>query len=215
MFKRLSFLLCGMLLATACTAENTSAPQAANKYTDGTEFVTLPTAQRAGTDGKVEVVEVFSYGCVHCAHFEPFAEKLSKELPKGVVFRTIPAAFNDAWMPYARAFYAAKKLGAVSRTHAALFKAIYEDHYPIRTIEELADFYARNGVDREAFMRAAQSDETTAQIAADGKLLQAWQIDGTPTVIVNGKYRVNTVSSYDQLVDVTKWLAQRELDGGK
>ncbi|HEV7778120.1 MAG TPA: thiol:disulfide interchange protein DsbA/DsbL [Luteibacter sp.] len=213
MFKRLSFLLAGLMLATACTAEN-AAPAAAS-YTDGNEYITLPTAQRAGKDGKVEVVEVFSYGCIHCAHFEPYAEKLQKELPKGVVFRSIPAAFNDAWVPYARAFYAAQKLGALPQTHAALFKAIHFDHYPIHTLDELADFYAQKGVDRARFLSVAQSDEVTSQMAADGKLIQAWQVDGTPTIVVDGKYRVKSVTSFDQLVDVTKWLAQRDLNGGK
>ena len=52
-------------------------------------------------------------------------------------------------------------------------------------------------------------------MAADGKLIQAWQVDGTPTIIVDGKYRVKSVTSFDQLVDITKWLAQRDLNGGK
>jgi protein dithiol oxidoreductase (disulfide-forming) len=212
MFKRFTLLLSGLVLATACTAATTDAPE---PYTNGNEYVTLPNPVRDNKEGKVEVVEVFSYGCVHCAHFEPYAENIQKQLPAGVVFRSVPAVFNDAWAPYARAFYAAQKLGALNKTHAALFKAIHEDHYPIRTMDELGDFYARNGVDREAFMKIAQSDEVTQKIISDTKLIQAWQVEGTPTIIVNGKYVSKNITSFDQLAAMTQWLVKRELATAK
>lgn len=214
MFKRfarlpLLALLGGLVLASACTATNSSesAP-----YTDGTEYVTLKgPAERYSQDGKVEVVEVFSYGCIHCAHFAAQAEEMHKQLPPGVVFKLVPAAFSDQWMPYARAYYAAKKLGVVDATHLALFKAKFDDHYPISTLDELADFYASKGVDRAKFLSIASSDEVTAQIKHDTELLQKWEVDGTPTIIVNGKYRSNQVKTLDQLSALTVWLAKREL----
>jgi thiol:disulfide interchange protein DsbA len=212
MFKRFTLLLTGLLLTTACIAATTDTP---DPYTNGNEYVTLPTPVRASKDGKIEVVEVFSYGCVHCAHFEPYAESIQKKLPAGVVFRSVPAVFNAAWEPYARAFYAAQELGALNRTHAALFKAIHEDHYPIRTMDELGDFYARNGVDRAAFMKIAQSDEVSQKIISDTRLIQAWQIEGTPTIVVNGKYVSKNITSFDQLAAMTQWLVKRELDTAK
>ncbi|HEV2679115.1 MAG TPA: thiol:disulfide interchange protein DsbA/DsbL, partial [Rhodanobacter sp.] len=78
-FARLHVLLltAGLLLTSACTAQSsTPAP-----YTEGSEYVTLPAPQqRYSSAGKVEVVEVFSYGCIHCAQFAPIAEKLRKQL---------------------------------------------------------------------------------------------------------------------------------------
>ncbi|WP_201315347.1 thiol:disulfide interchange protein DsbA/DsbL [Dyella sp. EPa41] len=206
-------LLAGLLLTTACTAtgSNDAAP-----YTDGTEYVTIGgTPQRYSNEGKVEVVEVFSYGCIHCAHFAPLAEQLRKQLPAGVVFKLLPAAFNDQWVPYARAYYAAKKLGVVEQTHLALFKAKFEDHYPISTLDEIADFYASHGVKRDDFMRIATSDEVTQQIRKDAALVQAWQVDGTPTIVVDGKYRSANIKTLDQLSALTQWLVKRELAGGK
>jgi len=218
MFKRFASLRVlslafGLLLASACTAtgSNDAAP-----YTNGNEYVTLPApAHRASNEGKVEVVEVFSYGCIHCAHFAPIAEQMRKQLPPGVTFRLLPAAFNDQWVPFARAFYAAQKLGVVDQTHLALFKAKFEDHYPISTLDELADFYAMHGVKREDFLRIAASDEVTQQIRKDMALVQAWQVDGTPTIIVNGKYRTANVTTLDELSAVTQWLVKRELATGK
>ncbi|TBR36252.1 MULTISPECIES: thiol:disulfide interchange protein DsbA/DsbL [Dyella] len=214
MFKRFArlrilALLGGLVLASACTAANNDA---AAPYADGTQYVTMPGApQRYSAEGKVEVVEVFSYGCVHCAHFAPMAEEMRKQLPAGVVFKMVPAAFSDQWVPYARAFYAAKKLGVLDATHLALFKAKFDEHYPISTLDELADFYASKGVDRAKFMSIASSDEVTAQIKHDGEMLQKWEVDGTPTIIVNGKYRSSQVKSLGELSAMTLWLANREL----
>ncbi|HET6805359.1 MAG TPA: thiol:disulfide interchange protein DsbA/DsbL [Frateuria sp.] len=206
---RLLTLLGGLLLACACSAS----PEAP-AFTEGEQYVTLPAPhQRLSPEGKVEVVEVFSYGCIHCAHFAASAEELRKSLPKGVVFKLLPAPFNDAWMPFARAYYAASQLGVVDRTHLAMFKAKFEDHYPINTLDELADFYARQGVDRDKFLRIATSDAATAQMKKDFDLLQKWQIDGTPTIVVDGKYRSAQVKTLDELVKLTHWLVDRELAG--
>jgi len=215
MFKRfarphLLILLGGLLLATACTAQSgTPAP-----YTEGNEYVTLPAPQqRYSNAGKVEVVEVFSYACIHCAHFAPIAEQLRKELPPGVEFKLVPAPFNTEWLPYARAYYAAKQLGVVDRTHLQLFKAKFDEHYPISSMDELADFYASQGVNRAEFMRIATSPEATAKLKSDLTLLQQWQVDGTPSIVVDGKYKVANVQTLDEMAAVTLWLAKRELSG--
>jgi thiol:disulfide interchange protein DsbA len=218
MFKRFAplralSLIAGLLLASACTATGSNEPA---PYTEGTEYVTLPApAHRLSDEGKVEVVEIFSYGCIHCAHFAPIADQMRKQLPPGVTFKLLPAAFNDQWVPFARAYYAAKKLGVVDQTHLALFKAKFDDHYPISTLDELADFYAMHGVKRDDFMRIASSDEVTQQIRKDAALVQQWQVDGTPTIIVNGKYRTATVKTLDELSAVTQWLVKRELANAK
>ncbi|MDE1892746.1 MAG: thiol:disulfide interchange protein DsbA/DsbL [Xanthomonadaceae bacterium] len=203
-------LLGGLLLASACTAQ----PSATAPYTDGVQYVTLPAPyQRYSKAGKVEIVEVFSYGCIHCAQFAPVAETLRKELPAGVEFKLMPAPFNEEWIPFARAYYAAKQLGVVDRTHLALFKAKFTDHYPINSMGELGDFYAREGVDRAKFMSIANSKETTEKMQRDLDLIRRWQVDGTPTLVVDGKYRVATVRSHEEMVAVALWLARRELAG--
>lgn len=215
MLKRMTrlraiLLLGGLLLASACTAQS-SAPA---PYTEGNEYVTLPAPhQRYSNTGKVEVVEVFSYGCIHCAHFAPVAEQLRKELPAGVEFKLVPAPFNAEWLPYARAYYAARQLGVVERTHLQLFKEKFGEHYPISSMDELADFYARQGVKRDEFLRIATSPEATAKLKSDLALLQQWQVDGTPTIVVNGKYRVANVKTLDEMAAVALWLAKRELSG--
>jgi protein dithiol oxidoreductase (disulfide-forming) len=214
MFKRfvrghILTLIGGLMLASACTAQTASS---AAPYTEGNEYVTLSApAQRYSSSGKVEVVEVFSYGCIHCAHFAPYAEKLRKSLPPGVVFKLLPAPFSAEWLPFARAYISAEKMGVVERTHLQLFVAKFGEQYPINTMDELGDFYAKQGVNRDEFMRIATSDETTALLKKDLELVQKWGVDGTPSIVVDGKYRVASVSSLDEIVAVTQWLAKREL----
>lgn len=201
-------LLGGLLLASACTAQSSSSAP----YTEGTEYVKLAAPyQRYSSTGKVEVVEVFSYGCIHCAQFAPIAERLRKELPAGVEFKLLPAPFSAEWLPFARAYYAARQLGVVDRTHLQLFVAKFAEHYPINSLDELADFYARQGVDRAQFMRIATSPETTQKLKSDLALIQKWQVDGTPTLVVDGKYRVAAVHTQDEMAAVAVWLAKREL----
>ncbi|HVI56964.1 MAG TPA: thiol:disulfide interchange protein DsbA/DsbL [Luteibacter sp.] len=214
MFKRLSLLFVGLTLATACSAG--PADPATDPYAG--KYDTIATPQRLDPkDGKVEVVEVFSYGCIHCAHFEPTVEELQKKLPKGVAFHVVPAAFNDNWLPYAQAYYAAQKLKVDPAAHAALFKAIHTDHYPLRSIEELADWYATNyHLDKAKFLEAATKDKAIHdRILADTKLIQQWGVDGTPAIVVDGKYRPKDFKDFDELNAMTLSLVDKELKGGK
>ncbi|MFC3652495.1 thiol:disulfide interchange protein DsbA/DsbL [Dyella humi] len=214
MFKtaqfRIAALLCGLLLTTACSAAGPDA--AAAPFTDGNQYVTLPAPnQRDSNSGKVEVVEVFSYACIHCAEFSTYADELRKSLPKGVEFKLVPAPFNDSWVPFARAYYASKKLGLLEQTHDALFKAKFEEQFPINSMDEIADFYAQHGANRAEFLKIANSPEVNAQIKKDLTLIQSWGVDGTPTIVVDGKYRSANIKSFSELVDLTKWLVQQEL----
>jgi protein dithiol oxidoreductase (disulfide-forming) len=216
MFKtarfRLTTLICGLLLTSACSAAGTDTSAKA-PFTDGNEYVTLPAPyQRVSNSGKVEVVEVFSYACIHCAEFSPYADELKKDLPPGVEFKLVPAPFNDSWVPFARAYYAAKKLGVLDKTHDLLFDYKFKQQYPINSMDEIADFYAKQGVDRDAFLKIANSSEVDAQIKKDLALIQAWGVDGTPTIVVDGKYKSADIKDFPQLLALTKWLVQKELN---
>ncbi|HUA80775.1 MAG TPA: thiol:disulfide interchange protein DsbA/DsbL, partial [Dyella sp.] len=182
MFKipryRIAALLCGLLLTTACSAAGPDASAAA-PFTDGNQYVTLaPPYTRDSDTGKVEVVEVFSYACIHCAEFSPYVDQLRKSLPADVAFKLVPAPFNDAWVPFARAYYAAKKLGLVEQTHDAMFIAKFKDQYPINSMDEIADFYAKHGANRAEFLKIANSPEVDAQIKKDLAMIQSWGVDG-------------------------------------
>lgn len=233
---RLVLLTCGLLLAAGCSAHNEGdtktaaspvAPAAAQaaRFTAGNQYVrmSLPEGQAAPT-GPVEVVEVFSYGCPHCAEFAPYMDKLRGELPQGVTVRYLPAVFGPQWVPYAQAYYAAERLGVVKQTHDAVFQALLQ-HYPLNSIEDLAAFYARHGVDEQKFLAAATDEQTQRQLDADRLTELRWGVVGTPTLVVGRRasdaadapfvalLRSNDISSYEELQALGLWMAQEAAKG--
>jgi thiol:disulfide interchange protein DsbA len=179
----------------------------------GTDYVEIPGGKPyAPLDGKVEVVEVFGYTCIHCAHFQPVLGAWLKKQPSSVRFTPLPAAFGGYWMPYARAYYAAARLRLLGKTHEAMFKALHETgSLPIQNAsdEEIAAFYANYGADPKAFVAAMQSPATALLLDRSRDFAVAAGIEGTPTIVVNGKYRV-TARSFDDTLRVTDFLVARE-----
>jgi protein dithiol oxidoreductase (disulfide-forming) len=169
----------------------------------------------ASDPSKVVVTEVFSYACPHCAHFQPYVDQLKSQLPAGVEFNLLPAVFQPGWEPFARAFYTAKSMGLVDKTHQALFDAIHRDHKPIRTIDDLANlFYADYGANGASFVSTATSFVVEGEMAHGNELVHDYQVDATPTLIVDGKYRIVANSeqgvSFGDMVTTTLQLVKQE-----
>lgn len=163
--------------------------------------------------GTIEVAEVFGYPCPHCAHFEPELEAWVRTLPKQARFVAIPADFRDSWIPYARAYFAAQSLGVVQRTHAAMYDALHTDEsLPMSDAspEEIATFYQRFGIAPARFVAAYNAATVDAQIQRAHDFIVRSQVDGTPTLIVAGRYKVTTNSRDGQLA-TAMWLVKREL----
>jgi thiol:disulfide interchange protein DsbA len=226
-----TLLALGLALTAACSAHNdadatatpaaaTPAPAVTAQFSEGKQYVTLtPPAGQAAPTGAVEVVEVFSYGCPHCAEFAPYMDKLRAELPTGTEVNYMPAVFNASWLPYAQAYYAARQLGVFEQTHDKLFKAMLE-HYPLNSLQDMAAWYGRQGVDPQKFLAAATSAETMKQMTDDQHAEIGWGIDATPTLVVGRRasdakdapfvalMRSAEITSYAQLQQVGLWMAQ-------
>lgn len=217
MFKRLPsvFGLIFGLLATAAGAADGATPAAARQWVAGSDYLVLDPPQPTSTGDKVEVVEVFSYACPHCAHFQPYVDELKSKLPAGAQFVLVPAVFNQAWEPFARGFYTAQALGLVDKTHQALFDALHRDHLPIGSIDALAKFYAGYGADAGNFLSTANSFVVDAKIAHGNDLVRGYRVEGTPTLVVNGKYRVAMSSERNigaaDAIQLTLYLVQQEI----
>ena len=203
-------LSCMPLLAMA---QAKPAPMAGQDYeviADGKPF--------AAAKGKIEVAEVFSYACVHCAHFEPALQTWKLRQPKDVQLAQVPAALSSSWLPFARAYYAAESAGVLGASHTAVFKALHETgalpmHNP--SVDELADFYANYGADREKFATLLRSDAVGEKVERAKRFAMDAGVSGTPTLIVAGKYRVTGGSNYDQVLAIVDWLVARERAGAR
>ncbi|HSN00517.1 MAG TPA: thiol:disulfide interchange protein DsbA/DsbL [Rudaea sp.] len=218
MFKHALILLAGMILIGGCQAQGSAeAAKAPAKpaLVAGQDYL-LITPPQAVTGDQVVVTEVFSYACPHCAEFQPYAGLLKSKLPKGAKFALLPAVFNAMWEPYARAFYTAQSMGLVDKTHQALFDAIHRDHEPLRTIQDLANlFYANYGASPGEFLSTATSFVVDGEMAQGNQKVRDWQVDATPTLIIDGKYRVTANAErgigFQQMVQIALQLVDQEL----
>jgi thiol:disulfide interchange protein DsbA len=176
----------------------------------GKDYIVLTAAQPKWGVGNLEIVEVFSYSCSHCAEFQPMVNDWKKTLPKDVNFRYVPAVFGGFWDATARAYFAAEALGVQAKTHDAIFKAIFIDKKIKRgTVEELADVYASLGVDRAKILSAMNGTTVSAKLNRSKLFTQRTGVDRTPTLIVNGKYRVIGRSNAESL-KIAEFLIAKE-----
>lgn len=184
-------------------------------FQEGTHYQRIEPAQPTqAAQGKVEVVEVFAYTCIHCAHFEPFLSSWKARKPEHVEFRGVPAVFSPAMEPYARAFFAAEALNALDALHEPLFKALHQERRAITSIEQLADFAAERGIDRAAFLEAATATSTDLKLRRAREQAMRWRVPGTPSVIVNGKYLVQAgQGGFQGLLEVVDFLVAQEMRG--
>jgi protein dithiol oxidoreductase (disulfide-forming) len=206
-----------IVLACALLAE----ARAAERYVEGSDYYLItPPQTTTVAPGKVEVMEVFSYGCPVCNTFQPTMEGLRRVLPANAQIVLLPAAFNPAedWPMFQRAYISAQLLGVAERAHQGIFDAVWKSgelaitKRPLPSIEDAAKVYARlTGVKPETFLATAHSFSVDMKIkAADAQIL-AMQVPGTPCLIVNGKYRLSTDKKIEGgPIELVKFLVAKE-----
>ena len=183
-----------------------STPQA------GRDYVEIPGGQAwAARPGRIEVAELFGYTCPHCAHFEPLLAQWKQRQGKDVDLALVPAVYGGAWDVWARAFFAASDLGLLPRSHEAVFAAIHRDGRLPRnpSAQELGTFFSSYGVDGDRFRAAMADPKVDARMDRARKFAIASGAEGTPTLVVNGRYRV-TAASLEDALRITDWLVARE-----
>jgi thiol:disulfide interchange protein DsbA len=198
MSRALVWLLSLLLLPLAACAQAPST----GKPVEGLDYEVLPAGQRwkPAAPGRIEVAEVFAYTCSHCADFQPAVDTWKKTKPADVDFVYVPAAF-DPESPFARAYFAAETAGILAKVHQPLFDAVHErGSLPHNaTIDELGTWFTRqghNGARLTTLMRAADMEPRLKRAHA---FAVANRVNGTPTLIVNGKYLVRGRRAEDRL----------------
>lgn len=161
---------------------------------------------------KIEVLEVFWYGCPHCYDFEPYVKKWLESKADDVEFRRMPGIFNKSWVPHAKAYYTAEKLGVLDLIHSALFEALHKDRKRIFSESELKEFFVSKGVGADEFTRVFNSAEIETKFKQAFVMGQRYKISGVPAVIINGKYMTSgsLAGSYDNLLKTIDELVDKE-----
>jgi protein dithiol oxidoreductase (disulfide-forming) len=201
----------------------------ATTWTEGVNyFPVVPAQPTAVPAGKIEVAEIFSYACPFCAQFNPAIHQLQASLPPNAQMVFIPASFNppEDWPMFQRATIAAQILGIFDKTHDKVFDAVWTTgelavsdptthrlKNPLPTIEDAAQYYNHiSGIPVQKFLDAAKSFAVDTQMRRADALILAYHVDGTPTLIVNGKYRITGQSAggMAQMIELAKWLVAQE-----
>ena len=153
------------------------------------DFTVLSTPQPTFGQGGIEVAEIFGYSCIHCANLQPSMTPWKAAQPADVRVEYVPAVFGGQWDNFARAYFAAQAMGLLDKTHDAMFNAVFvERAIGGGSLEEIADWYATQGADREAFLSTMQSFAVNAKLNRAKQFALRTSVNSTPTVIVNGKY---------------------------
>lgn len=159
----------------------------------GTDYLVLDKpAPVEAARGKIEVVEFFWYSCPHCNAFEPALNAWAKALPKDVALRRVPVAFRDDFVPQQRLYYALEALGLLAKLHAQVFAAIHVDKLKLASAAEIADWAAKQGVDRAKFTEQYNSFSASTKATRGTQLQNTYKVEGVPALGVAGRFYIDS-----------------------
>ncbi|MGN6383039.1 MAG: thiol:disulfide interchange protein DsbA/DsbL [Dyella sp.] len=225
--------------ATASTAAAAAAPADVPafvedpKWVEGKNYFRIEPAQpKVSNTDKVEVTEVFSYACPSCNAFHPLVGKLAASLPSYAQMSYLPVSFipQENFPMFQRAYLTAQALGVAEKANDAMYDAVWKSKElsseradgqglkpmsDLPKIEDAAKVYAKFGVDPKEFVAVANSFSINTQVKRADQLVKAYGVEGTPTIVVDGKYRFDGPSAggYAQMVELAKYLAAKEAAG--
>ena len=179
------------------------APALSQAQHRGGPFLELNPPQPVESAGKIEVLEFFWYGCIHCYNLEPKLDTWLKTLPRDVEFRRVPAVFNERWGHDAAIYYAFEALGLLDKLHRPFFDAIHRDRLRSDRWPELSAWLEKNGVDAKKFESTVKSFGVQSKTKGAIRMTSAYKIDGTPAMAVHGRY---TVPSSDAMLGTVNQL---------
>ena len=179
--RKLAALLFAVLVFTPAMAR----AQARPAYTE------LNPPLQVEAAGKIEVLEFFWYGCIHCYNFEPVIESWLKKLPPDVQFRRVPAVFNERWAHDAAIFYTFEALGVFDKVHRAFYDAIHRERLRSDNPKALAEWLQKQGLDEKKFVETMKSFGVKSKTKRAAIMTNAYKIDGTPAMAVHGRYTIS------------------------
>jgi len=142
------------------------------------------------TPNKIEVTELFWYGCGHCYAMETPINAWAKKLPADVVFKRVPGLPNASWAPMAKAYYAMEILGVLQKLHSPLFDAIHKQKSLNPTDEKAAIEWVtkQSGLDKIKVEEAFNSFSTNTNLKRAANIFRASGATGVPSIIIDGQY---------------------------
>lgn len=212
-FNQSAGALTGLALTSPLAALAQSKPPA-----DGADFISLDqAAPTEGGPGKVDVVEFFWYSCPHCNSFEPLLEAWLTKLPKNVHFRRVPVMFRPTFEPQQRLFYVLEAMGRLPELHKKVFYAIHVEKQTLDSVDQVANWVAKQGVDKAKFLEQYNSFPVVTKARRATQLQEQYKVDGVPSLGIAGKYFTSgsLAGNMQRALQVTDYLVAQASKGAK
>ena len=184
----------------------------AEEYVQGRHYQILDNPTITRNPSKVEVVEVFWFGCNHCYALESYIQPWKKNLPNDVDFWKSHITWNAQAETHARLFYSAKALGIEEKAIPAAFTAIWREGRNLLGNSEVEYFFKGFGIEKERYLSVSKSFGVNNAVKQADNRMRQWAVTGVPTLIVNGKYKVSGTREIgtSKLLDVVNFLIEKE-----
>jgi thiol:disulfide interchange protein DsbA len=163
-------------------------PVAAQQVRRDVDYRIIPQPQPVQTGERIEVIDFFFYACPYCNELAPHLERWVKRKPADVVFRRMPVVRHDTWVPLAKTYFALEAMGEAERLHAAVYRSYHVEDLYMSQEKVIAEWAAKQGLDSEKFMSIYRSDEVRQKVEMARKMTRDYDIQGTPSVVVDGKF---------------------------
>lgn len=185
---------------------------AQERFIEGRDYAVIAKPVKTDDASKIEVKEVFWYGCPHCNDFRPVFDQWKKRQGADVDVQHQPAMWNRRMVTHASIFYTAKSLGKLDAMHKDIFDAMHIKRERLQKESEIYALFAKQNVSKEDFDKAYNSFQVKTAVRRADSTAKAYGITGTPELVVNGKYRisVNMTGSQGKMLDVAQYLIAKE-----
>ncbi|MDT8399095.1 MAG: thiol:disulfide interchange protein DsbA/DsbL [Pseudomonadales bacterium] len=182
-------------------------------YVDGTHYETLDTPVRTSDPAKIEVTEIFWYGCPHCYAFEPLLHSWTEQLPADVTFVRSPGMWNQMMEVHAQIYYVAEAMGVLDKIHDLAFNEIHQRGNYLQNQGQVKALFVSQGVNGDDFDKTWKSFAISSKVKQASTKMRDYGVRGVPSMVVNGKYRVTAGGALATQADVLKvvdFLVQKE-----
>lgn len=193
------------------------------RFVEDVHYTVLPDIAYAKsldhTTGKIDVMEVFWYGCPHCYAFDPLLESWAAKQAANISFSRSPLmVWSEINKSHARLYFAAKQLGKLEELHSVIFTEVQKNRNPLADEKSAAELFARHGISPADFAAAYNSFPVDTQLRKAESLQKEIRIPAVPVMIVNGKYLVGNndgVRTQQEILQVVEFLVAKEKQQSK
>jgi len=206
------FMFAFLIPVASCSAQSDDSANGANPFVEGTDYGVLSRPVNTADPEKIEVNEIFWYGCIHCFRLEPEIHDWRPTLADDVEFLRTPAIWAEVMELHAAMYYANEVLGITEELHQLIFSEMNVERNQLASEAAILSFVGDHGVDPEQYRRALNSFGVSSQVQQARAKMGAYGVRGTPEMVINGKYKLTTqmAGSFPRMLQIADALIEQE-----